>query len=430
MNLIIHRGTEEIGGSCVELKTAKTRILIDFGMPLVDEKREPFDSSILRGKSIAQLKETKILPDIKGLYRDEPKGIDAILISHSHQDHYGLLDYANPDISLYMSQGVRALIEVSNIFIHNKPGRFNAEVVKPWKPFKISDFTITPYLVDHSGFDALAFAVEADGKRVYYSGDFRSHGRKSILFANMLKKPPKNIDYLLLEGSMLGREGQLYKDEDDVERRIKEILQETRNIAFLSCSSQNIDRLISAYRACLKTGRMFVIDLYTAFILSKLRKVSKGIPQYNSDNIRIKFWKSHADSLSKAGYRDLLYAYNKRKIELLEVDKKKDTTLMLVRDNSIFPLTLKELSDIKGARLVYSMYEKYLNEEFKAKCDKKGIEIEHVHTSGHATVDDLQAFAAALNPKTTIPIHTFFADKYKELFENVEVLKDGQIFDI
>jgi len=430
MQLIIHRGTKEIGGSCVELQAAKTRILIDFGMPLVDEKREPFDASLLRGKSIAQLKEAKILPDIKGLYQDEPKGINAILISHSHQDHYGLIDYTNPDIPLYMSQGVKALIEVSNIFIHNKPGKLNANVVKPWKHFKIGDFTIMPYLVDHSGPDALAFLIEANGKRVFYSGDFRAHGRKRILFENMLKEPPKNIDYLLLEGSMLGREGQLHKDEYDVELRIMKILRETKNIVFLSCSSQNIDRLVSVYRACLRTGRTFVIDLYTAFILSKLRKVSKGIPQYNSDNMRIKFWKSHADSLSNAGYRDLLYAYNKRKIELLEINKKKETMLMLVRDNSIFPLTLKEIPDTKGAKLIYSMYEKYLTEEFRTKCGKKGIEIEHVHTSGHATVDDLQAFATALNPKTTIPIHTFFADKYKELFENVEILKDGQIFDI
>lgn len=80
--------------------------------------------------------------------------------------------------------------------------------------------------------------------------------------------------------------------------------------------------------------------------------------------------------------------------------------------------------------MIYSMYEKYLTEEFKARCGRGGIEIEHVHTSGHATVDDLQAFAGALNPKTTIPIHAFFADKYKELFRSVEVLEDGQAFDV
>jgi len=430
MRLIIHRGAHEIGGSSVELSTQKSRILIDFGMPLVDEKREPFDVNILRGKSIAQLKETSILPDIKGLYRDEPKGINAILISHFQHDHYGLLDYVNPDIPLYMSQGVKAMIEASNIFIHNKSGEFNAKAVKPWKPFNIGDFTITPYLVDHSGPDALAFLIETNGKRVFYSGDFRAYGRKTILFENILKNPPKNIDYLLLEGSMLGMQGQLHKDEDDVERKIIEILKETKNIAFLSCSSQNIDRLVSAYRACLRTGRTFVIDLYTAFILSKLRKVSKGIPQYDSDNIRIKFWKSHVDSLSKAGCRDLIYVYNKRKIELLEINKKKDKILMLVRDNSVFPLTLKDLSDIKGAKLAYSMYERYLTDEFKAKCNRKGIEIEHVHTGGHVTAEDLKTFADAINPKALILIHTFYGDSYKDLFNNVKVLKDVEALEI
>jgi len=36
MRLTIHRGTHEIGGSSVELATAKTRIVIDVGMPIVD----------------------------------------------------------------------------------------------------------------------------------------------------------------------------------------------------------------------------------------------------------------------------------------------------------------------------------------------------------------------------------------------------------
>jgi ribonuclease J len=35
MKIIIHRGTHEIGGSCVEIQSKKSRILIDIGTPLV-----------------------------------------------------------------------------------------------------------------------------------------------------------------------------------------------------------------------------------------------------------------------------------------------------------------------------------------------------------------------------------------------------------
>jgi hypothetical protein len=62
-----------------------------------------------------------------------------------------------------------------------------------------------PHLVDHSGFDAYALEIEADERRLFYSGDLRAHGRKSKLFELMLKRPPKNIDVMLMEGSSLGR---------------------------------------------------------------------------------------------------------------------------------------------------------------------------------------------------------------------------------
>ncbi len=120
MQLIIHRGTQEIGGSCVELRTATNRILIDFGIPLVSCDLQPFDVNMLKGKTIEELKTQGILPDIKGLYKDEGKGIDGILISHSHFDHYGFLQYVNPEIPIYLSRGAGLLIEVSNIFIPTK----------------------------------------------------------------------------------------------------------------------------------------------------------------------------------------------------------------------------------------------------------------------------------------------------------------------
>ena len=51
MQLIIHRGAKEIGGSCVEIRADRTRILIDFGIPLVNKNKEPFNSNDLTQKS-------------------------------------------------------------------------------------------------------------------------------------------------------------------------------------------------------------------------------------------------------------------------------------------------------------------------------------------------------------------------------------------
>jgi ribonuclease J len=73
------------------------------------------------------------------------------------------------------------------------------------KPLQIGPFAITPHLVDHSGFDAYALETEAGGRRLFYSGDLRAHGRKGKLFELMLKRPPRNIDVMLMEGSSLGR---------------------------------------------------------------------------------------------------------------------------------------------------------------------------------------------------------------------------------
>jgi hypothetical protein len=73
------------------------------------------------------------------------------------------------------------------------------------KPLQIGPFAITPHLVDHSGFDAYALEIEACNRRLFYSGDLRAHGRKGKLFELMLKRPPKNIDVMLMEGSSLGR---------------------------------------------------------------------------------------------------------------------------------------------------------------------------------------------------------------------------------
>ena len=98
----IHRGTHEIGGTCVEIQTDITRIIIDFGMPLVDSDGSEFDFKKYKDLSISELIKKKVLPDINGIYKDSEELLDAVLISHPHQDHYGFVNYIHEDLKYFL----------------------------------------------------------------------------------------------------------------------------------------------------------------------------------------------------------------------------------------------------------------------------------------------------------------------------------------
>lgn len=54
------------------------------------------------------------------------------------------------------------------------------------QPIERGPFVVTPKLADHSGYDAYSLLVEADGQRLFYTGDLRGHGRKASLFEQRL----------------------------------------------------------------------------------------------------------------------------------------------------------------------------------------------------------------------------------------------------
>ncbi len=69
----------------------------------------------------------------------------------------------------------------------------------------------------------------------------------------------------------------------------------------------------------------------------------------------------------------------------------------------------------KPVNVIYSQWQGYLKytndeyygaEEISTLMKDPMVHWVYAHTSGHATVEDLQAFAKALNPKMLVPVHT------------------------
>lgn len=90
---------------------------------------------------------------------------------------------------------------------------------------------------------------------------------------------------MFLKGTMINRDNDDFPTEEDVQQKITGILNRHDGPAFLLSSSQNIDRLTSAFKACRATGRELVVDFYTAWVLYLLKDISKNC-NYMVNNIR------------------------------------------------------------------------------------------------------------------------------------------------
>ena len=134
MNLTIHRGTNEIGGTCIELQSEESRILLDFGMPLVNKLGNSFDFTPYKKLSKTELVNQGILPDVQTAYSEKSE-IDGVIISHPHADHYGLMQYLNKDIPIWLGEATHRILELNNIFLRQNNKILNPKYFEKEKPF-------------------------------------------------------------------------------------------------------------------------------------------------------------------------------------------------------------------------------------------------------------------------------------------------------
>jgi ribonuclease J len=426
MYVTIYRGTKEIGGNCVEVGTSSTRLIIDVGLPLFDADRQPLDSRMVRRRAKEALLAEGIVPQVPGLFVDGPP-VDAILLSHAHMDHTGLLDHSLDTIPVYATTGTSKMMHAGALFAGQVPlPRDRFRELSPMKPVEIGDFTVTPFAVDHSIYGCLAFLIQADGKSLLYSGDLRLHGRKPGMARDLLAAlQRRSVDVLLMEGTHIGTPTDNRVDEYDLEADIVKILADSPSLVLASFSPQHVDRLVGFIRAAKKTRRTFVVDVYTAYVMYLIHG-EVPIPTAGPENgIRVFFPRFFEETCDRKHLTKIRQMFAEFRITLDEVRNDPDRFLMVFRPSMVesdfggdFP---------PGTRCIFSRWEGYLEtpewKDVRSKLETADGQLIFAHTTGHIFAEDIVEFVNAIGPGLVVPIHTFEPEIFAAHFPQTQLMQ-------
>jgi ribonuclease J len=333
-----------------------------------------------------------------------------------------------------MGRSVERIMRAAADFVPDAFAPKASSYLENGNPLHLGPFTVIPWLVDHSGFDAYALEITAGGRRLFYSGDLRAHGRKGKLFERLVAHPPRDVDVMLMEGSSLGRlpDDGVFQTEEELEQQFVARFDATPGMALVACSAQNIDRVVTIYRAAKRTGRTLIVDAYATEILKATGYDSIPRPEGDWSNIVVFIPQAQRISLKKRGIASIVDSYRGFRLWPEQLAELASRSVMLFRGWML--KDLERANALDGARVFWSQWEGYLKDgggqKLKQECAVRNIPFEVIHTSGHATPGDLKRIAAAIAPKRLIPIHTFERLRFPDLFENVLLADDGQWIEV
>jgi ribonuclease J len=399
----------------VELAARGARILIDLGLPLSSRDGE-----------------APTLPPVPGVDW-QGRSLLGILLSHSHADHCGLAHRVR-DVPVGLSVRANAILRAAEYFSpHARAFPSPRWAFEDGKTFEVGPFRVTPFLVDHSAFDAFALLVEVNGRRLLYTGDLRAHGWKGRLFDRLARRVPKPVHVLMLEGTHVRTDVPDVPGptESDGVARCAKLFRSARGLAFVIHSAQNLDRLVTISKAARRSGRKLAIDLYSAAVASACGAESIPRPGFDGVVVYVPEWQRRL--VKRTGeFERIEDVRDVRVFGHRELKKSPERYVVACGEHALRDLDRQGL--VRDSVVVWSLWKGYLDDperfDLRGFVEARGSRFEVVHSSGHAYVEDLQALAQQIAPERVVPIHTFAPDRFGNLFSGVSVEPDGRWWEV
>ena len=377
-------GLGEIGGNMMIIETEKSAIIVDVGMNFPDETMHGVDI---------------LIPDFTYL-REIKHKIEAVIITHGHEDHIGAMPYLFKEMQFPIYGTSLPLEMIGSKFDEHKMREHRSlfRAVEKRKPIQIGEFEVEWMHVTHSIIDSSAIAVTTEAGTMIHTGDFKIDHTPIDGYPTDLHRlayyGEKGV-LLLTSDSTNSHSPGFTKTEKTVGPTFDRIFDQAKGRVIMSTFSSNIHRVYQAIDRGIKAGRKVCVigrsmeknlDLAMGLGYVKFPKDSfidaHEVNKYKDEEVLIVTTGSQGEPMS-ALFRMAIHEHRHIKIK---------PTDQIVLSAKAIPGNEASVSGI-------------LNNLLKAGAKVAYQDYPDIHVSGHAAQEEQKLMLRLVKPKFFMPVH-------------------------
>jgi ribonuclease J len=382
--LVFLGGVGEVGRNMTALELQGRILLIDAGLSFPEEEMPGIDL---------------VLPDFEYL-RERRDRIDAVVLTHGHEDHVGSLPYLLREFELdvYATRLTLGLIE-GKLEEHGVKGRARPHEVEPGgREYRVGPFAMRFYRVAHSIPDGTSVAIDLPAGVLLHSGDFKLDqtpidGRPTDL-QGIAAEARRGV-HVFLSDSTNAEDPGTTGSERAVGPVLFDIVRDAPRLVVVSCFASHIHRIQGVVDAARANGRKVAFlgrsmhqSVAAARSLGYLHALDEEIVSIEEvaamdpSSVVVCSTGSQGEPLSALA---LMAAREHKWISLQSAD-----TVVLA--SSVIPGNETAIHRV-------------LDGLYRTGAEVFHVPVAPVHVSGHAAAEELRFMLNLVRPAWFIPIH-------------------------